>query len=83
MGVGAEGPRYGGGASYPIPVLHAWSLDLKEKMTTRGRDTWFRAAPELGNSENVLGASDWKSASFFLYGSDHVARISRREPRGS
>lgn len=33
-------------------------------MTTRGRDTWFRAAPELGNSENVLGAPDWKSASF-------------------
>lgn len=64
MGVGAEGPRYGGGTSYPIPVLHAWSLDLKEKMTTRGRDTWFRAAPELGNSENVLGAPDWKSASF-------------------
>lgn len=58
------GPEVWGGASHPIPVLHAWSLDLKEKMTTRGRDTWFRAAPQLGNSENVLGAPDWKSASF-------------------
>lgn len=65
MGVGAEPRGRGmGGASRPIPNLHASNRDLKEKMTTRGRDTWFRAAPELGNSENVIGAPDWKSASF-------------------
>lgn len=44
VGADAEGRRVPG--TSPLPMLHAASRDLKEKMTARGRETGFKRRPK-------------------------------------